>query len=282
MSLEYTKDELLNILTTDVEKWNELRRRHRLTGDPKIDLKEADLLEANLRGADLSNVDLSNSILRDADLRGVNFCDSNLSGADLMGANLHKAVLAHVDLSNVYMPAACLYDTDLSKAQFINTNVAEVTFGPVLRNPSRTSHFTAVRSDGCYGSPMFKRFIQDQAYLEEFSFRHKFIFWLWWITCYCGQSFIRWACFSSVIALIFSVLFWQMNEAHFILQEGMVHKNFGTYLYYSVVTFTTLGFGDVTPKTNVGMLCVSCEVIIGYIMLGGLISIFANKLARRS
>ncbi len=49
-----------------------------------------------------------------------------------------------------------------------------------------------------------------------------------------------------------------------------------------IVTFTTLGFGDVTPKTTKAALWVMAEVVVGYIMLGGLISILANKLARRS
>ncbi len=58
--------------------------------------------------------------------------------------------------------------------------------------------------------------------------------------------------------------------------------NFNTLIYYSVVTFTTLGFGDITPKTPEATRWVMAEVIIGYIMLGGLISIFATKVARRS
>ncbi len=54
--------------------------------------------------------------------------------------------------------------------------------------------------------------------------------------------------------------------------------------YFSVVTFTTLGFGDVTPKSDsvIAQCWIMLEVILGYIMLGGLISIFAEKLARRS
>jgi hypothetical protein len=46
-------------------------------------------------------------------------------------------------------------------------------------------------------------------------------------------------------------------------------------IYYSVVTSTTLGFGDVKPQTAVAVLVVMTEVILD--MLGGLISILANK-----
>jgi hypothetical protein len=51
---------------------------------------------------------------------------------------------------------------------------------------------------------------------------------------------------------------------------------------YFIVTFTTLGFGDIIPGPGWPQFWVALEVIMGYIMLGGLISILANKLARRS
>ncbi len=89
-----------------------------------------------------------------------------------------------------------------------------------------------------------------------------------------------------MIALWFGAFFWLLN-----LDIGfgksfetaqLSGDSFLTMLYYSVVTFTTLGFGDVIPKTSFAAMMVMFEVILGYIMLGGLISIFANKLARRS
>ena len=52
--------------------------------------------------------------------------------------------------------------------------------------------------------------------------------------------------------------------------------------YFSIVTFTTLGFGDVVAANSTARLLVAAEVIVGYIMLGGLVSIFANKFARRN
>lgn len=64
-------------------------------------------------------------------------------------------------------------------------------------------------------------------------------------------------------------------------RESLVWSLF-TALYYSVVTFTTLGFGDVTPRTPLAAMFVMIEVIVGYVMLGILISILATKVARRS
>ncbi|WP_407635548.1 potassium channel family protein [Fundidesulfovibrio putealis] len=53
-------------------------------------------------------------------------------------------------------------------------------------------------------------------------------------------------------------------------------------MYFSFVTFSTLGFGDIHPVTPEARIWVMAEVMLGYIMLGGLISILANKLARRA
>jgi hypothetical protein len=59
------------------------------------------------------------------------------------------------------------------------------------------------------------------------------------------------------------------------------HSLFTPY-YFSIVTFTTLGFGDIAPKTTLGEIIVSTEVVIGYTMLGLLLSVLAEKVARRS
>ena len=54
-----------------------------------------------------------------------------------------------------------------------------------------------------------------------------------------------------------------------------------TPFYYSIVTYTTLGFGDVIPCTKIGQIIVVAEVIFGYLTLGLRVSILANKVARR-
>ena len=74
-------------------------------------------------------------------------------------------------------------------------------------------------------------------------------------------------------------IMWKLGSDSFDTQH--LRFNFLTMFYYSVVTFTTLGFGDIIPKTSTAALCVTVEVIIGYVMLGGLITIFASKLSRR-
>lgn len=41
-------------------------------------------------------------------------------------------------------------------------------------------------------------------------------------------------------------------------------------------------YGDAHLQNNAALFWTSLEVLLGYVMLGGLISIFANKLAQRA
>ncbi len=67
------------------------------------------------------------------------------------------------------------------------------------------------------------------------------------------------------------------------LDPQQYHHGFWTPLYFSLATFTTSGFYCAVQLQNAAALFwTSLEVILGYIMLGGLIAVFANKLARRA
>lgn len=89
-----------------------------------------------------------------------------------------------------------------------------------------------------------------------------------------------WAGWSVIFALSFAWKFYSLGETAFDVKH--LGSEFETMLYYSIVTFTALGFGDIVPITAEAARWVMAEVITGYVMLGGLISIMATKLARRS
>ncbi len=210
--------------------------------------------------------------------------------------------MANSNLKNAYLVDAHLEGTILNAVNFRNANLSSVTFDQkVLWNLAKATRFslkklwdqrdnilldTTIRCKGvnaatCYGSQQFKLFLQDQDFLEEFLEKKwgKKIFFIWWLFADCGRSLGRWAGWSLLLALLFAFFFWLLGSNSFNTQH--LKFNFLTMFYYSVVTFTTLGFGDIIPKTTTAAMCVTVEVILGYVMLGGLITIFASKLSRR-
>jgi hypothetical protein len=143
--------------------------------------------------------------------------------------------------------------------------------------------FQGIRVATCYGDQEFKRFAQDQDYIEQLRARPRWgpvLFWLWYIFADCGRCFSRWAGWSVGMAATFSFVYYWLGPKH--IHAGDLGFSLITMVYYSVVTFTTLGYGDIRPITESAALLVMAEVILGYIMLGGLVSILANELARRS
>jgi len=138
-------------------------------------------------------------------------------------------------------------------------------------------------------NPHFKRYVADQQYIRSVKENHRTIYQVWKLTSNCGRSMLQWMFISAILAFAFGVGYYFMGGSICFNQDSLTRFFFGKSkpsffgcIYYSVVTFTTLGFGDIIPVNDLARFVVMLEVILGYIMLGGLISIFSNKLARRS
>ncbi len=261
----------------------------------KAHLPGVDLSGANLSGADLSLANLYKADLSGVNLNGENLSEVNLAGAKLSGANLYNADLGAANLSMANLTEAKLFEAnlsgadlsgadlsgvDLTGANLDNVNVSGVCWGQLGKY--QTIKCRGIRAATCYGSPAFKRFVQDQDFIQEFQAGHPVWHFLWWLFTDCGQSFWRWLAWSGGLAVVFAVLYrFVLGPEAFNMKESLP-SDFWTMLYYSVVTFTTLGFGDVTPKGPPATYFVMAEVVMGYGALGLLISILANKVARRS
>jgi uncharacterized protein YjbI with pentapeptide repeats len=277
------------------------------------EMAHANFAHAHLTKANLAFADLEDALVPFADMREVNLSAANLTGAraedtdfrhaNLSHASLKKAVLSFSDFRHTTLIEADLQGANIASINLEGANVSLVKYDRRIfrallketgyRLPAlwkRRFDFvlnTTIRCKGnhasaCYGSQRFKLFLQDQDFLEEMmeSLGGKFWCFLWWVFADCGRSLIRWAIWSILIAHLFAFIYWMMGPTFF----SMAHLEFNllNMLYYSIVTFTTLGFGDISPNTTGAAFVVSIEVISGYIMLGGLISIFSGKLSRRS
>jgi len=278
----------------------------------EADLTEAEFSFANLKNSNLAFANMDHAVVSFANLEGANLSAANLQGAYLedanlndtilTGANFKNATLSNSNLINAYLIDAHLEGANLTAVNFDRANLSSVSFDEkiAMRLFRETGYSikkiwsrrydllldTTIRCKGvnattCYGSQRFKLFLQDQDFLEEFLETKwgKKVFVTWWIFADCGRSLSRWAGWSLLLALLFAFIYWTLGPQSFNTQ----HLNFNliTLFYYSVVTFTTLGFGDIIPRTTTAAMWVTMEVILGYIMLGGLITIFASKLSRR-
>ncbi|MFC2155502.1 ion channel [Acidobacteriota bacterium] len=97
---------------------------------------------------------------------------------------------------------------------------------------------------------------------------------------FCGHGERPLRIFAWIILtnLLFSSIFKLFNLIEF--TDPAKPLCFWQSFYFSVVTFTTLGYGDIVPKGPTGQLFISIEVFIGYFMLGTLIAFFYNKMTK--
>jgi len=278
------------------------------------DLRGVPLSGADLSGAHLSETDLSGAILDKANLSDAFLFETNLTRASLGSTNLSGAYLIEADLTDAYLLSANLTDTNLQGANLNGTLLGGVSYttdevfnrlinwwGPkALRHipflkrikrlkewkPLGVTNFQYVDTSKVNASsnPVLKRHIEDCQFIQAFKYKtsfHRWIFYpLWKMTSDCGRSLFLWLIWLLGFVGLFTLIYY-----HF-LRGGFNQPNLTwfDFLYFTVVTFSTLGFGDVTPKIGNPhvQIWVMVHVIIGYIMLGGLISILANKLARRA
>lgn len=233
-----------------------------------VALGGAKLDGAAMFGADLSNASLSQASLREADLRTTQFGGARFVGADLTGADLSRADLSSSDMTDASIGGASLHDADLSETTVRGIRGAEDADWV-------GANFSSADFTGAY---LARREAIDQNYLHEFRNRgrvHELLYRLWWVTSDCGRSFLRWGLWTVLFAFVFGGIY------SFVEIDYGGHETAISSFYFSVVTLTTLGYGDVLPASQNAQLVVMLEVVLGYVMLGGLLSIFATKMGRR-
>ncbi|MEW6442218.1 MAG: pentapeptide repeat-containing protein [bacterium] len=230
------------------------------------DLSGADLSCANLEGADLENVNLtgarlSGASLRFARLQGTRFSQSALGGADFTGASLHGASLegAVVDGSTRFWN--CKFDKSTS---FLGVGLSGASIEPGFR--------VALEAN-----------IRRLSW-ASWSARHavaKFpVNMFWWLSDF-GTSTTRVLFTFFATAVIFAFVYAALPELTNNLGGHLAGSRTGgpaltalRALYFSIVTMTTLGFGDIhaNPISKAAHILLILQVLLGYFFLAVLVT----------
>lgn len=78
---------------------------------------------------------------------------------------------------------------------------------------------------------------------------------------------IFWIGLYVALTPVFAVVYWLLPDGQFRIPDGGT-TDFGSWLYYSIVTITTLGFGDYTPMGGAAQCVTAVEVMCGLVFLG--------------
>ncbi|HIJ70118.1 MAG TPA: hypothetical protein HPP87_01995 [Planctomycetes bacterium] len=272
------------------------------------DLKGADLSEARVCGADFYHAHMEVVDLTGADLSGAKLLRVHLQHGSIFECNLEGADLWRAHLEGVFLSKSCL-----KGANFTEVIVSGATLIDNCRVDRRTD-FSGVGLHQARIDPGTRQLLEYNArrkHWEVWYEGHVFlkwpVKWFWALSDY-GLSTLRVMKWFLIFAIFFAVVYylWGAFDYHFLGIEsrpGIVSSLFVLEetnepvssgqapvraLYFSIVTMTTLGFGDMyanvaTKIDNMyanmrcvcGHLLLTIQVIMGYVLLGALVTRFA-------
>lgn len=253
------------------------------------ELKFAELGYAELEYANLGFAHLEHTHLWEANLQNANF-----HKADLPDADFHRANLQGADLREANLQGAKFDHTSLEGASFVNAIVDGHTLFVECELDCKTD-FRRVGLDSTRIGPATKQLLEYNARRmnwEEWYKDHWLLQWpvkLFWSFSDYGISTWRIIGWFFLLALAFAAIYancacwWPPGivnnldvEPHLPLWHYFLLALLRP-VYFSIVTMTTLGFGDMyANETSIlGHALLTFQVILGYVLLGALVTRFA-------
>lgn len=265
----------------------------------QIDLSGAHLFNsifewAGLIGADLSNSDLTHCSLKDADLTKANLANSRLWNADLGNANLTECNLSHADLWNAKLVGAKLWRTNFTEAKSLtmkNFSGPSVFGDHAINEAGLLSAEESYRdlkryfiSNGMYNDASwasFKEKTMERLILKKKRDANYLPSMLMNILCGYGEKPYRIIFSALAMVFLFAVLYLSLNAVESATTPDY-RLQWSDYIYYSTVTFTTVGYGDFIPKPHsLFRLLAASEAFIGVFLTGLFIFTLARKYSAR-
>ena len=267
-----------------------------------IQLKFADMRNAKLVNADLSHADLTRADFSGASLYGVNLEGANLFKANFEGANLKAANMKNCNLLGVDLTAAKLNNVDWGdEHKVINEVEAEQAIADgdhqtandkykeaedVYRNLKINLQAQTLGED--VGQVFLREMITKRKQLPMFS-PLRIASKIAYLTTGYGEKIgnILYTVIGSIVSCAFLYGIEGVSYGDKLLKfEGTqsfaeMLNVFGDLFYFSVVVFSTVGFGEILPIGPLGKTLMIFEGLIGGLILAILIIAIYKQLMDR-
>ena len=255
-------------------------------------LQKANLKGANLQGANLEYVNLQEAYLADAKLQEANLGFAKLQGADLEGAKLQGTVFWEANLRETYLQGAKLMRTNLRGAEFGGAKLQKADFSRAIVDGEtliwrcevdEKTMFEGVGLGSARIYPEVKQLLEyniSRMNCEAWYKKHRVLQWLvrwfWHLSDY-GKSTGRIIFWFFWLAGMFACVYHLCPSCVQVNEKVGAFNSFFHAIYFSIVTMTTLGFGDISanPESWLGQLLLILQVLLGYVLLGALVTRFA-------
>jgi hypothetical protein len=302
----------------DMSEWNQWRKEN---PQKAVLLRGASLWEAHLKGADLRGAYLVGADLQGASLEGAILQNAYLWEAKLQGANLRETYLQGAKFQRTQLQGAEFGGAKLQGADFSRAIVDGNTLIWRCDVDHKTK-FEGVALDAARIYPDIKQLLEYNIRRLNWrrwyrgKSKNKWIIrgrqlltspiYLFWCISNYGLSTWRIILSFLLLSMVFATVYFVWGAVDYYClgikdQPGIVNDLFmpiaaekaisdvyyGAMIYlrsvyFSVVTTTTLGFGDMYANAArpgyrwwLGHILLIVQVILGYVLLGALVTRFA-------
>ncbi|MFT5759089.1 MAG: hypothetical protein ACI9LM_003838 [Alteromonadaceae bacterium] len=258
----------------------DLVKHHSKTG---YDFSYADFYRVNLKDAHLFNINLTHASLMKTDLTHANLNCGNLKKVNLLGVKWKDCKIENIQIGkSVKQEFQARQETKKGNTEDARDyfEQAEEVYRDLRKHTEHAGIFRL--SGGLIQKELTMRRMQlPKVSIKRFTSKFVDLF------CGYGEAPLRIIGISMLIILICAMLytFTGLNYQGTVLaysNNQSSAQNFDFFLsciYYSVVTFTTLGYGDFTP-VGVSRAIAAFEAFTGSFTLALFVVVFVKKMTR--
>jgi hypothetical protein len=245
--------------------------------------RDADLYRANMSRAHLFAVDFSGSSLMKANLSFSNLHCANLEKCNLLGVDISRCRLENISWGD-FVAQEIKAKEALKEGEQVLANDHCQEAEEIYRNIRKNCEKQGLFETAGY---FFHREMVVRRYQMPHSSFQRFVSKMVDIFCGYGEKPVRVVLFSMALIILcaFSYFFMGISHAGEMVQfdlHASIEDNLLTAancLYYSVVTFTTLGYGDYTP-VGISKAMAALEAFAGSFTMALFVVVFVKKMTR--
>jgi hypothetical protein len=247
------------------------------------DFSYADFYHVNMKGGHLFNINLNNASIMKADLREANLNCANLENTNMLGVKWAGSKFENIKFGKKIKQEIAAKSA--STQNNINESVdlleqAEEIYRDLRKHSEREGIFSLA------GYFIQKELTMRRLQLPRFSIK-RILSKIVDIFCGYGEAPLRIIGLSVAIILLCAIIYSFTGLSYngtvlSISSTQTAHENISfllSSLYYSVVTFTTLGYGDFTP-VGISRAIAAIEAFTGSFTIALFVVVFVKKMTR--
>jgi len=247
------------------------------------DFSYADFYHADLKGAHLFNINLNQASLMKADLQAANLNCANIQNTNLLGVKWNACKFENIKIGKKLrqeLDAKHEIKAGNELASHDYLQQAEEIYRDLRKHAEQEGIFTLS------GFFIHKELTMRRLQLPRYSMK-RLLSKLVDLFCGYGEAPLRIISLSILIIVIcalvysFTGLNYQEHTQSISSQNSFTENVscFLSSLYFSVVTFTTLGYGDITP-VGISRAIAAVEAFTGSFTIALFVVVFVKKMTR--